>query len=136
LTEVFADTGFWIGLTLPTDPLHELAVKAEAEYSSILTSEWVLVEFLNTFSRYSVRHRKSAAVSVANLRRRRDIEIVPPSNRLFDTALTMYETYSDKRWSFTDCASFCIMKERSIVYALAHDHHFVQAGFTALLKED
>jgi predicted nucleic acid-binding protein len=41
---------------------------------------------------------------------------------------------ADKEWSLTDCASFKIMKARGITEALAHDHHFEQAGFTALLR--
>jgi predicted nucleic acid-binding protein len=41
---------------------------------------------------------------------------------------------ADKEWSLTDCASFEIMRERGLTEALAHDQHFVQAGFVALLR--
>ncbi len=40
----------------------------------------------------------------------------------------------DKDWSLTDCISFAVMQERSLTEALTSDHHFEQAGFTALLK--
>ncbi|EKE25438.1 MAG: hypothetical protein ACD_5C00161G0004, partial [uncultured bacterium] len=46
----------------------------------------------------------------------------------------LYKRMADKDWSLTDCASFEIMKARGITEALAHDHHFEQAGFTALLR--
>ena len=36
--------------------------------------------------------------------------------------------------SLTDCASFVIMKRRSIDEALTDDHHFEQNGVKALLK--
>jgi predicted nucleic acid-binding protein len=41
---------------------------------------------------------------------------------------------ADKSWSLTDCASFLIMEEMQITVALAHDRHFVQAGFQTLLR--
>ena len=46
----------------------------------------------------------------------------------------MYRQMLDKEWSLTDCASFALMKERGIAEALAHDRHFEQAGFVALLR--
>lgn len=45
---VFADTGYWIALMDPDDPLHQEALQAEDDYKlqQIITSEWVLAEFL------------------------------------------------------------------------------------------
>jgi hypothetical protein len=40
----------------------------------------------------------------------------------------------DKEWSLVDCISFAVMKQRKIKEALTADHHFVQAGFRAILK--
>ena len=37
--------------------------------------------------------------------------------------------WRDKDFSFTDCSSFVVMKERRIKAALTNDRHFVQAGF-------
>lgn len=37
--------------------------------------------------------------------------------------------WRDKEFSFTDCTSFVVMKERRIRRALTSDHHFKQAGF-------
>jgi len=44
-------------------------------------------------------------------------------------------THDDKDWSLVDCASFIIMRERSIATALTNDRHFEQAGFIRLLKD-
>jgi predicted nucleic acid-binding protein len=41
---------------------------------------------------------------------------------------------ADKSWSLTDCASFLIMEAMGIREALTYDNHFLQAGFTALLR--
>ena len=39
-----------------------------------------------------------------------------------------------KEWSQTDCVSFKIMEEQIIAEAFAYDRHFVQAGYTALMR--
>ena len=63
-----------------------------------------------------------------------NVEVVPQTSMQFREALDLYKKMADKEWSLTDCASFEIMKARGISEALAHDHHFEQAGFIALLR--
>ena len=41
----------------------------------------------------------------------------------------------DQEFSFTDCASFVVMKELRLTEALATDKHFRIAGFNPLLLE-
>jgi hypothetical protein len=62
------------------------------------------------------------------------VEIVPADHSSFVKALDLHVWRRDKSRSFTDCASFCLMKARKIGDALTTDHHFEQAGFTALLR--
>lgn len=64
------------------------------------------------------------------------MKIQPQTHEQFSMALGLYEQRADKKWSLTDCASFLAMQEEGITDALAHDDHFQQAGFTALLRED
>ena len=40
---------------------------------------------------------------------------------------------ADQGYSFVDCLSFCVMKERGLKRALTTDEHFRKAGFEALL---
>ena len=49
------------------------------------------------------------------------------------SALAVFADRLDQSWSFTDCASLAIMRERSITDVLTRDHHFEQMGFRALL---
>ena len=50
--------------------------------------------------------------------------------------MELYFARTDKEWSLTDCVSFEIMRMQGTAEALTADHHFEQAGFTALLKSD
>lgn len=63
MKRIFADTSYWIALFNPRDELHARAVAAAQSSSEdqIVTSEMVLVEFLNGFSDRGPRLRPAAS---------------------------------------------------------------------------
>ena len=136
MTRVFADTQYWIAVVDPKDDLHERARQASGGLGGIrvVTSETVLVEFLDAFADKGEQLRRAAIRTIEQLRRQPDVEIVPQTSHLFREAFDLYRDRQDQEWSVTDCSSFVIMREREIREALTHDHHFEQAGFTALLR--
>jgi uncharacterized protein len=133
---VFADAGYWIAILNPADDLHPKAVTLSnlLEPFQIVTSEMVLTEVLNSFSKRDDSFRRVAAQFVRQSFDNSKIEIVSQTSDLFHQSLNLYEQRADKAWSHTDCASFCIMQQRNILEALTHDRHFEQAGFIALLR--
>ena len=137
IQSVFADTGYWVALISPHDTLHQKAIDVESQLEgcTIVTSEMVLTEVLNMFAHRGPYLRSVAAKVVQDIRSNASIEVVPQTRRLFQEALELYCKRPDKEWSLTDCASFVIMKERNITRALAHDEHFEQSNFVALLKD-
>lgn len=50
----------------------------------------------------------------------------------FQRALLFMLDHQDRTWSFTDCLSFCVMKELGLRQVLTKDRHFLQAGFEVL----
>lgn len=68
------------------------------------------------------------------LRRNPMVTILPPTPKLFEAGIELYESRPDKDWSLTDCISFVVMAEREITEALTGDQHFEQAGLKALLR--
>lgn len=100
----------------------------------ITTTDAVLLETANALSPLSMR--KHAVRLVTRLRRQSEVEIVAFDEPLMQRAWQMYCDRSDKSWSLTDCISFIVMQERNIQSALTSDHHFEQAGFQILLRED
>lgn len=131
---VFADTGYWAAALNPKDQLHARSRQVSAGLGKVrfLTSEMVLDELLAALSKIPLR--PSAIKGVEAIRSNPNVEVVPQTSLQFLAAFEHYRSMLDKEWSLTDCASFALMRERGIVEALAHDHHFEQAGFIALLR--
>ena len=50
----------------------------------------------------------------------------------FQEAVNVLKTNGDKRWSFTDCTSFAIMRQLGIKQAFAFDPNYEEAGFARL----
>lgn len=135
MRQVFADTSYWIALVNPRDQLHAKAVSVTRQLSSItiVTSEMVLAELLNSFSDAGPLHNVVGSM-VEKLRDNRDVIIVPQTSEQFQRALRRYQQAADKSWGLTDCASFQVIEAERIQAALTHDQHFAQAGFETLLR--
>ncbi len=132
----FADTVYWQALIDVKDGLHDaaraLAVELKSNRVRIITSEMVLTEVLNALGKSEIG-RRAAIELIQTLKANANVEIVPNAECPFDVAFEFYKRRPDKRWGHTDCSSFIIMQNRGIYYALTHDHHFTQAGFSILL---
>lgn len=136
MKKVFADTSYWIALLNHRDVLHTKAIAMPAKLAAVrmVTSEMVLVELLNGLCDGDPWRRSAAVSAVETIRRTPSILVFPQTSEQFRTAFDRYKQSADKNWSLTDCASFQIMETEGITTALTHDHHFVQAGFEALLR--
>jgi len=133
---IFADTGYWIALLNPGDNLHQKAINlAQAlQPAHIVTSEMVLTEVLNDFSKRGEYLRDVASELIQDLRSHPNTTIIPQTSQQFEQAFILYTERKDKQWSHTDCVSFNIMEENRIMEALAYDKHFAQAGFTPIMR--
>ena len=123
---VFADSGYWIAMCGPSDGLHLEAAAVTQGLGScrIVTSQMVLVEFLNYMSGRGHSLRQRAMSVVTRLTDTSSVEVVPQTRDQFDEAAALYSSRSDKGWSLTDCASFILMGQMNIFEALAHDRDF------------
>lgn len=136
MRRVFADTGYWVALLNPRDQLHRKArdLSSTMGLLYIFTSEMVLTEVLNDFSKRGNFFREVAIQLIESLYNHPNVTVIQQSSQQFKDGLLLYKQRPDKEWSLTDCVSFKIMEEYTIMEALAYDKHFEQAGFKALLR--
>lgn len=129
----FVDTSFLIACVLAKDAWHDRAIARQRRIvGRLVTTEYVLMEFVDALSQPPVR--RSALAAVGLLRRQPAVRIVAASTALMDEGLALHALYADKAWSLTDCISFSVMKREGLSDALTSDRHFEQAGFRALLR--
>jgi uncharacterized protein len=134
---VFADTGYWVALLNPRDELHDKATALSKSLNPlhIVTSEMVLTEVLNDFSRRGQYLRQAATKLIDRIQKNPNITLISQTSQQFHQGLELYKNRLDKNWSLTDCVSFKTMEQMGICEALAYDKHFEQAGFSALLRD-
>jgi predicted nucleic acid-binding protein len=133
MTAVFADTSFYLALLSTDDEFHDRAVQLSIEMRPpIVVTEFVLLETGNSLS--SVNQRRLFVELLPHLQADPTVRIIPASSQLLQSGYELYRRREDKDWSMTDCTSFVVMEELGVREALTTDHHFEQAGFTALLR--
>lgn len=134
--ELFLDSGGFYSLLVLSDPQHHAANQilrtAKADKRRLVTTDYVLDETATLFkARGQMRLVYTLFESVLSSKA---CHIAWTDETRFSTARTLFSKHADQAWSFTDCVSFCTMKELRLQEALTADHHFEQAGFIALLK--
>jgi predicted nucleic acid-binding protein len=130
---LFADTFYFLALLNLDDAAHSRALShSETRIDPLLTTAWVLTEVGDALAIPGMR--ESFPRLLAALRADPACTIVPPTQSLFDQGVELYAQRLDKGWSLTDCTSFVVMRQQGVTEALTGDHHFEQAGFTALLR--
>lgn len=133
MTAVFLDTSYLVALLRRDDVHHAAAVALRPQFEGpLVTTEYVLVEFLDSLA--SPATRSPAAAAVEAVRSYPHVKVVPASTALYDEAVSLYRSRADKGWGLTDCVSFIVMQREGIADALTADRHFEQAGFRALLR--
>jgi predicted nucleic acid-binding protein len=124
---VFVDTGAWFALVVPTDPDHGAAVSwFEANREPVCTSDYVVDE---TLTLLRVRGEPNRALAMGRLFFAGQIATVLHVDEPdVLEAWRIFERFSDKAWSFTDCASKALMERLGIQTAFVFDVHFRQFG--------
>ena len=116
MKRVFADTHFWIAITVPGDPWADAAKKAKASQKNaiIVTSDEVLTEFATGLSRYGPALRQQAVDVIRAILNNPNVRVIAQTRESFLKGLARYEQRPDKQYSLTDCVSMNVMDAEQI----------------------
>jgi predicted nucleic acid-binding protein len=131
---VFVDTSGWYALIDRRDAGHgetaALVRRLVTAGARLVSTDYVLDEACTLAK---ARSGSTAALRLLDLVDRTtavDVEWIGPER--FDRARTLFRKHHDQAFSFTDCTSFAVMRERRIAEAITTDSHFLVAGFRPL----
>lgn len=128
---VFADAFFYVAFMNRLDEHHEAVMKwARSFDGDIVTTQWVLTEVADAFAESHIRRQIQAGFD--SLEEDPATRVIKVSPEYFARGLQLYNERPDKEWSLTDCISLVVMADEGLTDALTRDHHFEQAGFTAV----
>ena len=129
----YATAFYFIALLSPNDHAHKKAVEFSDSYDErMVTTGWIITELADGMAPPDSLQKFVNLLGM--LQTDPDVLIVPLDRDLQEEGLELYRERPDKGWSLTDCISFIVMQREGLTEALTGDHHFEQAGFTALLK--
>ena len=131
---VFADAFFYVAFINQLDEHHDEVMEwARSFDGDIVTTQWVLTEVADAFAESHIRRQiKAGFDSLVEDPATRVIEVSP---EYFARGMKLYDERPDKAWSLTDCISLVVMADEGLTEALTRDHHFEQAGFTAVFAD-
>lgn len=131
---VFVDTSAFAALENRRDTKHESAVREYRRLvrrrDQLVTSDYVFDEVITL-----LKVRAGAQVALAWGRRMLAsslFDLLVVDRALLEDAMDVFAGALDQPFSFTDCSSFALMRNRSIDAAFAFDEDFRRFGFTQL----
>jgi predicted nucleic acid-binding protein len=137
MNTVFVDTAALIALGNKQDSFHHIAWEVQKELvknqSHFITSDFVIAEFCNAFSR--VKFRATAVQMINNIYKSKAWTVVPINESLMTKSLELFTQMQDKEWGLVDCSSIILARKNQITIVFTADKHFEQAGFEILLKQ-
>jgi predicted nucleic acid-binding protein len=131
--ELFLDTSGLLCMFDKADLRHQIAYDYFRQAKFLLTSNYVLAEFVPLVTSRKL-HRTSSLFFLKNLVLLPRLTLVWIDEVKHQMAMKIIENRLDKNYSLCDAVSFVLMRERGITESLTTDKHFEQEGFVRLLK--
>ncbi|MGI9036222.1 MAG: type II toxin-antitoxin system VapC family toxin [Pyrinomonadaceae bacterium] len=124
---IFVDTSDWFASIVPTDQDHETARNWFLQNREpLFTTDYVVDETLTLFKS---RGELSRSLQIAEEFFNGELaEIYYLTEGDILQTWKIFQTFSDKNWSFTDCSSKFVCEKFKITSAFSFDRHFRQFG--------
>lgn len=132
--KLLCDTSFFIAYYDASDQYHVQSVemlKSIIDYTPVLvTTDYIYDETLTFLLRsHTLYGYKRAYRYDVDMYIEHKVSLIFTTEVIFTQARDLFFRYNkDKKWSFTDCVSFALMKDLGIKEALSFDHNFKEMG--------
>ncbi len=131
MERLFVDTSAWFAFVNGSDPDHEPVRRVLNDHEGrLVTSNFVFDETV-TLCRYRLGHELAARIGAA-LADPAATDLVRLTAEDERAAWKLFVARKDKRYSFTDCTSFVLMRRLGMKTAVAVDDDFRQEGLATL----
>jgi hypothetical protein len=135
--EVFVDSSGLYALADHRDPARAAAVRCVSGLvksgASLVLTDYIIDEACTLAK---IRAGSHGALRLLQIVERSEaFRLIWIGVERFEATKTFFRKHSDHGYSFTDCASFVVMRELEITDALTTDRHFAEAGFRPLLSK-
>jgi len=131
MQRLFVDTSAWFAFTNRADPDHKaVAALLDAFKGRLVTSNFVFDETV-TLCLYRLGHAAAERVGQV-LRDSNQVDLVRVAPEDETAAWQLFRERADKQYSFTDCASFALMRRLDLKTAAALNDDFAGEGFEQL----
>ncbi|MFN0140068.1 MAG: type II toxin-antitoxin system VapC family toxin [Pyrinomonadaceae bacterium] len=129
---IFVDTSAWFASIVPTDPNHDKAAEwLQSNNEVLFTTDYIVDETL-TLLRARGENRRAISLGT-NFFDGQLAVVYRLSENDIARAWDVFQQFSDKEWSFTDCTSKAVMESSGITSAFAFDKHFTQFGVVVVV---
>lgn len=134
MREIFTDTSFLVAFYNQRDKNYKnarnITKSLEGENALWIISDYIFDEFLTVLL---IRRNKQFAVEIGQaLFNDPDINIIKVNEDIFDDAWMIFSKNKRINWSFTDSASYILIKKLKIVEAASFDKYFLEFGIKIL----
>ncbi|MEE8450759.1 MAG: PIN domain-containing protein [Thermoguttaceae bacterium] len=133
--DVFVDTSGFYSLLVRGDDRHRQASRILREAGQhkvrFITTDYVLDETATLLKARS--HGHLVPVLLETVFASAACTVCWTDEERFRVTCDFFLKHEDQAWSFTDCLSFLVMKDRQLRDSLTKDAHFHEAGFQPLL---
>jgi uncharacterized protein len=83
--------------------------------ASLVTTEPVLIEYLNYFAAWGQEFRLMASASAKSMLSSSTVIVIPLTAELFQAGVDLYAARPDKGYSLTDCISMVAMRQQASI---------------------
>jgi predicted nucleic acid-binding protein len=133
MNEILVDTSALVALADADDHDHEAVREwfaGHAKNTRLVITDYVFDECMTLMKS---KFGTEAAISFGHrIRSSAFCQFVPLTPQDEAATWQVFDQYSDKDWSYTDCSCLAVMRRLGIDQALTTDHHFRQMGVTVV----